>query len=675
MAHRYTSFTLTSLIYSGAPWYCKEIRAAKVMRRKAERRWRKSKTDIDYYAFKQACMKVTNSLRTAKRKFYHSKLSHVTNQKEVFKVVNSLLYSQVDRPYPAAQSKQELAESFSLFFRNKIQNIRNNISTSSPSVRCSSPLYSVPSCSLNSFSFTTEAEVKNTIRSMSTKSCDLDPIPTWLLKRNLDTLVKSITSIVNLSLKSCCVPNNLKHALVSPLLKKQSLDKNVFKNYRPVSNLSFLSKILERLVAKRLNSYLSTHGLREMFQSAYVAHHSTETALLRVKNDLCRAVDQDGAALLALLDLSAAFDTIDHTILFGRLEKRFGITNQALEWLSSYLHERKETVIIDGCRSKERDLVCGVPQGSVLGPLLFTMYTSELGDIVRKHGIQYHCYADDTQLYLPFDPCSPSGLLSAKHKLEQCLGDVAAWMGHNYLQLNSDKTEIIVLSTRPGLQSLSLEPVRVVGTLVQPTPCVKNLGAYFNSTLNMEDFVNKTCMASFFQLRNIRHIRPFLDASTAEKVVHAFVSSRIDYCNSLLYGVPVFLINKLQRVQNMAARVVTGTLKFDNISTVMKELHWLPVEYRIKYKVLLLIYRCINNLAPAYLSSLLAYYHPTRTLSSSSKQLLQIPKCRLRNFGENAFSHFGPKIWNSLPVEIKYAKSVEQFKSKLKTYLFKQCYL
>ena len=124
-------------------------------------------------------------------------------------------------------------------------------------------------------------------------------------------------------------------------------------------------------MAKHLNSYLSTHGLREMFQSAYVAHHSTETALLRVKNDLCRAVDQDGAALLALLDLSTAFDTIDHTILLGRLEKRFGITNQALEWLSSYLHERKETVIIDGCRSKERDLVCGVPQGSVLGPLLF----------------------------------------------------------------------------------------------------------------------------------------------------------------------------------------------------------------------------------------------------------------------------------------------------------------
>ena len=154
---------------------------------------------------------------------------------------------------------------------------------------------------------------------------------------------------------------------------------------------------------KHLNSYLSTHGLREM-------HHSTETAL-RVKNDLSRAVNQDGAALLVLLDLSTAFDTVDHTILLGRLGKRFGITNQALEWLSSYLHERKETVIIDGCRSKERDLVCGVPLGSVLGPLLFTMYTSELGDILMEHGIQYTRYADDTHLYLPFDPRSPSGLL------------------------------------------------------------------------------------------------------------------------------------------------------------------------------------------------------------------------------------------------------------------------
>ena len=190
----------------------------------------------------------------------------------------------------------------------------------------------------------------------------------------------------------------------------------------------------------------------------------------------------------------------------------------------------------------------------------------------------------------------------------------------------------------------------------------------------MEKFVNSTCKTAFFHLRNIRHIIPFLDMPTTEKVVHAFVSSRIDYCNSLLYGAPGFLIHKLQRVQNMAARVVTGTQKYDHISPVLEKLHWLPVQSRINYKVLLFIYKCLNNIAPVYLSSLLLSYQPTRALRSCHKQLLQIPRSKLKNFGDNAFSSFAPKLWNTLPEDIRCADTLDKFKSKLKTHLFLKCY-
>ena len=189
-----------------------------------------------------------------------------------------------------------------------------------------------------------------------------------------------------------------------PLLKKASLDKNVLKNYRPVSNLPFLSKVLEKVIAKRLDDYLAACNMQELYQSAYTAHHSTETALLKVKNDICKFVDDQGAAALVLLDLSAAFDTIDHGILLRRLEARFGITGSALAWIASYLTDRKEVVLIGESKSNDRSLCYGVPQGSVLGPLLFTLYTSELGDVMRRFNIQFHLYADDTQLYLPFNP-------------------------------------------------------------------------------------------------------------------------------------------------------------------------------------------------------------------------------------------------------------------------------
>ena len=212
----------------------------------------------------------------------------------------------------------------------------------------------------------------------------------------LEEVIPSITNIVNRSLQCGYVPTCYKKALIRPLLKKPTLDSNDLKNYRPVSNLPFLSKILEKVVLHQLKNHLFQNNLTDPHQSAYRENHSTETALLKIINDAAVNADNNEITILCLLDLSAAFDTIDHTILLKRLKQDFGINGVVLEWFSSYLSDRTQCVVVDGVRSGDKILKYGVPQGSVLGPVLFTMYMRPLSNIISRFYLLYHFYADDS---------------------------------------------------------------------------------------------------------------------------------------------------------------------------------------------------------------------------------------------------------------------------------------
>ena len=197
-------------------------------------------------------------------------------------------------------------------------------------------------------------------------------------------------------------------------------------------------------MALQLVDCIDNNGLCEVFQSAYRANHSTETALIRVYNDIAMSTDNHKSVVLVLLDLSAAFDTVDHSLLLSRLSTRFGICDLALDWFCLYLSDRTQYVRIQDVTSDVHSLPCGVPQGSVLGPLLYSLYTSPLGDIARSHDLSYHFYADDTQLYLSFETSSPEDLSTCKSALEDCVKDIDLWMLENKLKLNCGKTEIIV---------------------------------------------------------------------------------------------------------------------------------------------------------------------------------------------------------------------------------------
>ena len=606
-------------------------------------------------------------ISSAKTEHSRNRILNATSSKELFSTMNDLLGSSKDSPLPTTFTDQELPSVFSSFFSTKIDNLRKKLDATPSQPTLSDPSFS--GTPLSSFTPVSQQEVDKIIKSMSLKTCELDPIPASLYSDCLPHLLPFITDIINISLQTGTVPDIFKTALVRPLLKKHNLDPNDLKNFRPVSNLSFLSKLLEKVVLTQLNLHLSTNDLLQPFQSAYRQHHSTETALLHILNDLLLSTDSGNISLLTLLDLSSAFDTIDHSILLNRLQNTFGIHGSALSWFTSYLTDRFQSVLVKNHQSNPVHLSCGVPQGSVLGPVLFTLYTSPLSHVIRNHNINHHFYADDTQMHDNDKPDNVQALLS---RTADCYNDVKDWMTHNKLQLNDDKTEAMLVGTRQKIAQLPTSlSLQLDNTSIPISDSVKNLGVILDSTLSLQKFISSTAQSCYFHLRRISSIRKCLSIEATLKLVTSLVLSRIDYCNSLLVCLPDSSIKVLQRVQNNAARLILLKKKSDHISPLLNQLHWLPVSQRIQYKVLSLCYKSVNNSAPAYLSNVLHIYTPSRSLRSASDPLcLRIPRTKLATVGPRAFSVSGPSSWNKLPLSLRQKPSPSAFQAGLKTFLF-----
>ena len=318
-------------------------------------------------------------------------------------------------------SPSTLSQSFATFFAEKVTKLHSTLLANLPSGIHHTHPPSNPTA-LTSFQPASPDEIAKLIMASPDKQCELDPIPTFLLKRCLHSLLPTITKIVNLSLATGSFPDTFKHSIITPLLKKPSLDKEQFAHYRPVSNLSFLSKIIEKVVKSRLDTHLTTNSLYNKFQSAYSKFHSTESTLLSVHDHLIRAISKQQLTCLCLLDLSAAFDTIDHKILLDRLSTWIGLNGTVLSWFQSYLSLRTFSVSTNGTKSSSLPITCGVPQGSVLGPLLFIIYTTPLSHFLSTSSVQHHLYADDTQLFISF---SPTSFNSAVKVLQDTISTVA----------------------------------------------------------------------------------------------------------------------------------------------------------------------------------------------------------------------------------------------------------
>ena len=315
-------------------------------------------------------------------------------------------------------------------------------------------------------------------------------MPTSLVIDCIYVLLPIITKVINLSLGSGLFTDDWKCALVLPLLKKPGLDL-LFKNYRPVSNLQYVSKLTERMVFEQIHTHMMTHSLYPEFQSAYRKNHSTETALVRVTNDTLMKMNIQEVTLLVMLDLSATFDTLIITSSLLVWMRSLGYADWP--WFRSYLAKRGQWVSIDGSLSERFSLECGVPQGSWPGPLLFLIYVSKLFRVVEDQLPHVHCYADDTQIYLSFKPISNTSQEDAVRAMECCIEKIRRWLIHDRLLLNDDSTEFIIIGTRQQLNKLQAMNIKVGGSERKPSYQVKNLGSWLDPNLNMRHHITNVC--------------------------------------------------------------------------------------------------------------------------------------------------------------------------------------
>ena len=484
-------------------------------------------------------------------------------------------------------------------------------------------------------------------------------------------LINSVfLTIINMSIAQAVFPQSEKLACIKPTYKGKG-DQNDLSSYRPISNLSYLSKLIETTIDKQLWAHLKDVNVIPGNQSAYRENHSTETMVCSIMNDMIQMVSEGKCGILVMLDLSAAFDTVVHEYLLNDL-KFIGINGSAYRWFESYLQNREVTVVVSQSKSETRKLTKGVPQGSVLGPTLFTIYTIELSWILKKHNVTFKLYADDTQFYF-----SITTIQSTTSKIEEVMTDIKNWMVKKRLKLNDDKTECMLFGTEHALKNYEqFQHIMIGASNIKTVPVVRNLGIYIDSSLTMKNQISNTVKVCNHHLRNITFIRKYLNEDTLKMLMHNHVISRLDYCNSVYHKLPNTLLKKLQNIQNRAARLIKKIPLRERITPALIELHWLPMKARIIYKICLLTYKALKFGEPKYLYEYLVPFELETSVTvrhASDRHRLFEPRTN-RCSGERSFQYSAPRLYNKLPMEIKDSENITQFKKRLKTYLFGESY-
>lgn len=636
-----------------SPWITDNIRLLISLRDKARSRWRRTKSEAHHNYYKALKNYTTLACRKEKKAYFEYKL-RLNGVNKIWKELNLLHNRKHENNIPDHLKNVDELNDYYINCIPKLPIDQNTIDYYNTNIK--------PNIETFEFKPVSEYDVQKILYSIKSNATGHDGLSIKLLLMCCPLILPFVTHIINVCLDECIFPNAWKQALVQPIPKKHIPEE--LKDLRPISVLPTLSKVLERVVDTQLRSHILNYNILPDVQSGFRPLHSCETALLNVTDDILRATDRKQVTILVLIDFSKAFDTLNHELLFAIL-KSIGMSNKVINFFRSYLENRTQKVKISNNLSVPLGISSGVPQGSILGPLLYTLYTLDFENVIKY--CHAHFYADDTQLLLSFDP---SEYAIAVDKVNQDISAVLEKSKSHSLNINANKTSVLVFGPQNTRSVIAGRlQVSVDGQLIKASESAKNLGLIFDTNLKFKLHINNCIRIAYMNLKMIYNNRHFLSQKVKIILCESLVLSRFNFCDTV-YGPCINAedARRIQVAQNSCLRLIFGIRRHQHISHKLTEIKWLNMAKRRLLHSACLYHKIIINKIPKYLSQKISYRTDVHNINVRFKGLLTPPLHRTELF-KRSFTYQITKVYNSIPIDIKN-KPLPQFKRRLKQHLF-----
>ena len=488
-----------------------------------------------------------------------------------------------------------------------------------------------------------------------------DEISAKILKACNDTIAPILTQIINLGYKTSIFPDRLKSAIIKPIFKTD--DPNLITNYRPISILTILSKIFERAAVDQMISFLEKYELINKNQHAYRKFHNTITCLFEVLQKIYTALDNKKIIAIASLDLSKAFDSISHKLLLKKLPG-LGFGNHTVDWIDSYLSNRVQKTKFENFISNSAKVESGIPQGSILGPLLFLCYTNDLPKSFENI-CDVFSYADDTQLLVSAD-----NLDELKTKIGTAMSTAQSWYDKNLMKNNIGKTEVIVFS-RNKKEKLELK-IRGVKKKIKSKPCIKILGIHIDNKLTFNKQIKKTKKKAMNAARKVHRINKFLPLKERLLLYHALISPLFDYGDVIFGGCNEKESNSLQKVQNFAVKSINGKSKSQSTSESFKKTKLLNLKTRRNIHETVFVHKALTKKSAGTTCKIFKKYVPKIQTRRATKMKLNIPNHKYTKYKKSPLYRC-IKAWNDCPENLNM-ENIKTHKNQLQNYLVSKKY-
>lgn len=643
------------------PWYKNELRDMIAQ---------KNELISDYYYYglqsfltrvKAISNRISHLKRKLKKNYITEKLAeNKDNPKKCWNVINLLTNrNKINDSVEPDMITQERANDYNQYFATIGEEIKKklNIQTQLKDFH-----------GLEGFNFRPETDVS--IKKLIDKikkdvATGADDIGAKLIKDASEVLSPLLAEIINLGYQSSIFPDCMKTATIKALHKKEDPDK--ISNYRPISILPTLSKVFERAATDQLVEHLEKNNLLSRHQHAYRKGHSTQTCLVEVSNHLYKLIDQKKWTAIASLDLSKAFDSICHLLLLNKLAK-LNISEPTLLWIKSYLTNRRQRTKFKSFTSEEKPVTSGVPQGSIIGPLLFLCFTNDIAEVFEEK-CKIVSYADDTQLLI-----DAASLNELTKKIENIITTAQQWYTENSMKNNIGKTEVLILNTKnANLKDVTIK-VKDEGNLIKikPKAYIKILGVMIDNQLNWSKQINNVKRNATNSIRNLHRINHLLPVKLKVNLYNALVTPHFDYADVVWGGCSQTNCQKLQIAQNFAAKSITGNKKYDSASASMSKLRFLNLHQRRIVHESVYTHKSLLQLNPPNSNIVYLQQRPTSNTRNSTIGKLNLPKHRTTKF-QNSPLYRTIKAWNSCPEHLP-KENIKEHKTQFQKHLINQTY-